>query len=183
MLGELSGLEELTLRSITTDDLRFLEPLQRLWSLDIKLGGIRNFTGVVGKESIKKLELWQVRELPDIEIVAALPGLQNLFLQTLPNVAAFPQLEDAKYLRRVKVENMKGLSDFSALEHAPALEEFDLNDAKKQAPQQLVPVLKNPTLRRISANFGSDRKDKEFAQLREHYGKSEWAQWEAFAYR
>jgi hypothetical protein len=182
VLGELSGSEDLTLRSITTDDLRFLEPLQQLWSLDIKLGGIRNFTGIVGKESIKYLELWQVRELPDIEVVAALPGLQNLFLQSLPNVAAFPQLEDAKHLRRVVVENMKGLSDFSALEHAPALEEFDLNDAKKQAPQQLVPVLMNPTLRRISANFGSDRKNKEFAQLREHYGKSEWARWEAFAY-
>jgi hypothetical protein len=63
------------------------------------------------------------------------------------------------------------------------LEEFDLNDAKKQAPQQLVPVLKNPTLRRISANFGSDRKNKEFAQLREHYGKADWTRWEAFAYR
>lgn len=173
VLSELSGLEDLTLRSITTDDLRFLEPLQHLWSLDIKLGGIRNFTGVVGKESIKYLELWQVRELCDIEVVAALPGLQNLFLQSLPNTAAFPQLEEAKHLRRVVVENMKGLSDFSALQHAPALEEFDLIDGKKQAPQQLVPVLKNPTLRRISANFGSDRKNKEFAHMREHYGKSE----------
>jgi hypothetical protein len=44
-------------------------------------------------------------------------------------------------------------------------------------------VLKNPRLRRIDASFGSDRKDKEFAQLREQHGKSEWARWEAFAYR
>lgn len=183
VLGELSALEDLMLRSITTEDLRYLEPLQRLWSLDIKLGGIRDFTGVVGKKSIKNLELWQVRELPDIDVVAALPGLQNLFLQSLPNVAAFPRLGDARHLRRVVVENMKGLSDLSALEHAPALEEFDLRDGKKQVPQQLVPVLKNPTLRSISANFGSDRKDKEFAQLRAHYGKAEWTRWQAFAYR
>jgi hypothetical protein len=79
----LVDLEELTLRSITTPNLDYLEPLRRLWSLEIKLGGIKSFTGVEGKSSIKYLELWQIRELPDAGVVSTLPGLQNLFLQSL----------------------------------------------------------------------------------------------------
>jgi hypothetical protein len=49
-----------------------LAPLERLWSLDIKLGGIRSFDGIEGKDTIKYLELWQIRELEDANVVALL---------------------------------------------------------------------------------------------------------------
>jgi len=62
VLSQLRGLEDLTLRSITTSDLRYLAPLERLWSLDIKLGGIRSFDGIEGKDTIKYLDLWQIHE-------------------------------------------------------------------------------------------------------------------------
>jgi len=41
VLNELRELEDVTLRSITTPDLQYLAHLPKLWSLDIKLGGIR----------------------------------------------------------------------------------------------------------------------------------------------
>jgi hypothetical protein len=53
VLRGLRQLEDVTLRSITTPDLSYLAPLTNLWSLDIKLGGIRSFAGVEGKASIK----------------------------------------------------------------------------------------------------------------------------------
>ena len=80
VIGQLRGLEDVTLRSIATADLRYLSPLERLWSLDIKLGGIRSFDGIEGRDTIKYLELWQIRELEDANVVALLPGLQNVFL-------------------------------------------------------------------------------------------------------
>jgi hypothetical protein len=58
VLRDLSQLEDLTLRSITMPDVSYLTPLTKLWSLDVKLGGIRSFAGVEGKASIKYLELW-----------------------------------------------------------------------------------------------------------------------------
>ena len=183
VLSELSNLEDVTLRSIATDDLAFLARLPRLWSLDIKLGGIRGFKGIEGKKSIKYLELWQVRDLPDINVVGSLPGLQNLFLQSLPHVAAFPRLLESTALRRVVVENLKGLFDFTALRAAPSLEEFALYDGKRQTPQQLLPVLSNPAVRRVSAFFGSERRNKEFVHLREDHGKLELIRWEPFEYR
>lgn len=183
VLSELRELEDVTLRSITTPDLQYLGDLPRLWSLDIKLGGIRGFAGVEGKQSIKYLELWQVRDLRSIDVVGTLPGLQNLFLQSLPHVESLPGLTDSTALRRIVVENLKGLRDFVALETAPALEEFALLDGHKQTPQQLLPVLSNPRVRRVSAFFGSDRKNSEFSQLREEHGKAEFDRWEPFEYQ
>lgn len=181
VLSELSHLEDVTLRSISTTDLSYLEPLSKLWSLDIKLGGIRGFKGIEGKSSIMYLELWQVRNLAEVNIVGRLPGLQNLFLQSLPQVRSFPNLQEAGSLRRVVVENLKGLSDLTALQTAPVLEEFVLADGRKQTPQQLLPVLKNPALRRVRAGFGSDKKNKEFEGLREAHGKEDLAS-EPFKY-
>lgn len=86
-------------------------------------------------------------------------------------------------LRRVVIENMKGLTDFTALESAPALEEFVLMDGRKQSPQQLLPVLNNPNVRRVSAYFVSLRNYSAFLQMREKYGKEEMNRWDTFEYR
>lgn len=183
VLSELPELEDLTLRSISQLDLKFMQDLPRLWSLAIKLGGMHDFTGIEGKESMKYLELWQVRGLKDLEVVGTLHGLQNLFVQSLPNVESFPRVTQSKDLRRIVVESLKGLRDFEALEAAPALEEFALIDGRMQTPKQLLPVLRNPCLRRGSAGFGSDRKNREFERLREEHGKANWGQREAFEYK
>ena len=183
VLSELRDIEDVTLRSITTPDLQYLRDLPRLWSLDVKLGGIRSFAGVEGKQSIKYLELWQVRGLRNVDVAGTLPGLQNLFLQSLPHVDSLPGLTHSPALRRIVVENLKGLRDFMALETAPALEEFALLDGRKQTPQQLLPVLSNPRVRGVSAFFGSDRKNKEFSQLREEHGKAEFDRWKPFEYQ
>ncbi len=182
VLSELRALEELTLRSITTPDVQYLRDLPKLWSLDIKLGGIRNYAAIEGKPSIKYLELWQVRELRSIEFIGTLPGLQNLFLQSLPQVSALPRLSNSKALRRIVFENLKGLSDFTALHSAPALEEFALVDGAKQTAEQLLPVFTNPHVRRISASLGNAAKQNEFIHLCTKYGKAEFDRFEPFKY-
>ena len=83
VLSELKNLEDLTLRSITTEGLDYISMLPQLWSLDIKLGGIKDLSAIANKGSIKYLELWQIRGLSDIGVVSSLGGLQSLFLQSL----------------------------------------------------------------------------------------------------
>ena len=181
-IGSLSNLKDLTLRSVTTRDLRYLKSLHALRSLDIKLGGIRDFFGIEENQSIQYLELWQIRDLRDVDMLSSLLGLQNLFLQSLPHIKTFPSLSQLSRLRRISLENMRGLSDFSNLEFAPAIEEFVLIDGRKQTPDQLLPILKNPRLKAICAGFGSDRKNNEFRDLRNRYGKSELASLAPFVY-
>jgi hypothetical protein len=141
-----------------------------MWSLDIKLGGIRDLSAIRGMSNIAYLELWQIKGLSDVSVIAELPGLQNLFLQSLPNVRALPSLSQAYSLRRIMLQNMKGLRDFTPLESAPSLEEFLLVEGFKNEPYDLAAVLKNPSLRRVSAGFSSLKKCQEFERMRDEAG-------------
>jgi hypothetical protein len=165
VLADLVELEDVTLRSISTPNLDYLCNLPRLWSLDIKLGGISNLSAIEGMGGIKYLELWNIRGLRDIGVISHLPGLQNLFLQSLPLITAIPALRESRQLRRVLLQNLKGLADLSELQWAPALEEFVLLQGGSLQVDDLNPLLSNPSLRRAVAYFGSVKKNERFAQL------------------
>ncbi len=94
-----------------------------------------------------------------------------------------PRLEGSRALRRAVLQNMKGFGDFTALESAPALEEFALVEGNRQQPEQLIPVLRNPALRAAKAHFGSDRKNQAFTRLREAHHKADWEPSTPFEYR
>ncbi len=169
VLSQLSDLQQVTLRSISTPDLSYLRPLPRMWSLDIKLGGIKDLHAIAGMENIKYFELWQVRALSDISVISGLTGLQHLFLQSLPRITTLPSLMHLKKLRRISLENMQGLKDMSALEHAPVLEEFIHIAAENMQPEDYLPLLRNPHLKRISVGFGSDKKNNRLKNLIQEY--------------
>jgi hypothetical protein len=172
VLGELSLLEDVTLRSTTTPNLDFVAALSRMWSLDITLGGTTDLSAIRGMAGLKYLELWQIRGLADLSVISDLPGLQNLFLQSLPQVTALPPFDSLRRLRRLVLENMKGIRDLATLQTAPALEEFAYVDARGKDPVLLLPALQHPVVRRVAAGFGSGKKTAEFARLRDEHGKA-----------
>lgn len=165
VLSQLSDLQDVTLRSISTPDISYLRPLHRMWSLDIKLGGIKNLYALEGMENIKYLELWQVMGLSDISVISSLTGLQFLFLQSLRQITFLPSLKRLKKLRRIFLENMKGLKDISSLEYAPTLEEFILVAAGNMQPEDYLPLLRNPHLKRGIFGLGSNKKNNQFKDL------------------
>jgi len=174
VLSQLAALEDLTLRSIARKDLGYLAPLPRLRSLDIKLGGMTDLSALEGKASLRALALWQIRGLSDLGVVSSLTGLQHLNLQSLPHVKALPSLRALSKLRRVYLENMRGLESLDALAEAPALAEV-IHVSSGLTPEDHAVLFRNPALQRISAGFGSTRKNQVFAaMLRERgLGKAE----------
>jgi hypothetical protein len=88
-------------------------------------------------------------------------GLQYLFLQSLPHITTIPDLSKLRALRRIYLENMKGLKDIAALVKAPGLEELMHCDAKGMEPTQYADLLASKCLKRIFVGFGSSRKNKE----------------------
>lgn len=172
ILSELETLEDVTLRSISTENLEYVSKLPHLWSLDIKLGGIKDFSSLAGKESIKYLELWMIRGLADIGFVSSLTGLQFLFLQDLRNVTRLPDLSKLTSLRRLSLANMKGLKDVGALFSAPALEEFSHVFARNILPEKYADLLKMTKLRSVHVGFGSRRKNDAFAEQVRQAGKT-----------
>jgi hypothetical protein len=63
------------------------------------------------------------------------------------------------------VENMKSLEDVSNLEYAPALEEFAHTSAYNMQPEDYLPLLRNPNLKRVGVWFGSDKRNNRFAEI------------------
>ncbi len=70
------------------------------------------------------LELWQIRSLEDLSFMSSMTGLQNLFLQALPQVQVLPDVSALRRLRRIYLEALPKLRDIHPLEQAPALQEF-----------------------------------------------------------
>lgn len=180
-INELKKLEKIVLRSISTQDIEYLRNLERLWSVDIKLGGIRDLNALKSLPNLKYLEVWQVRGLSDLSVLSDLKSLQNLFIQSLPQLAVFPAISSLGKLRRIYLENLKGLMDLRELKSAPALVEFIYVMAENQSPETLKPVLENKSLERVSCYFGSDKKNNDFKKLAQSFGKDEY-EYQEFVY-
>lgn len=172
-ISKLKNLEIIVLRSITTDNLNYLRNLKNLWSVDIKLGGIKDFSALKEIEKLKYLEIWQVRKLLNLEFLSELYNLQNLFIQSLPNIKEIPDLSSNKKLRRIFLENLKGLENLKSIKNIENLEDFIFWDSKLN-PIDLYPVLKNNNLKSVQVKFGSIKKNNEFDNLVSEFGKNQY---------
>ncbi|WP_426445300.1 hypothetical protein ACP26L_18655 [Paenibacillus sp. S-38] len=177
VIGKLAHLEDVTLRSVTTSHVEFLAPLKKLWSLDIKLGGIHNYSAIEGMDSIKYLELWQIRGLKDLSFISTLTGLQYLFLQSLRNVEALPALNGLTKLRKVHLDTMKGLKDISSLGQAPSLTEFTHWSAMNMRMEDYMALWSNPSVQRVKASFDSAKRNQEFEEWAQRFGKTSEILW------
>jgi hypothetical protein len=159
VVADLKRLEDLTLRSITLPDLSLLVGLERLWSLDIKLGGTKNLALLPQLKSLKYLELWMVKGLDDVSPIASTISLQSLFLQALRRVEVLPALDALVHLRRVGIETMKGLKDLRPLAATPFLEEFSAVDMGHLQPEDFRCFVGHPTLKYLNGTLGSLKKN------------------------
>ena len=173
-VSNLKKLKKIVLRSISTNNIDYLKNLEHLWSVDIKLGGIKDLSGLASLKSIKYLELWQVRDLADLSFISKLETLQNLFIQSLKQLTKLPDFSNNKKLRRIYLENLKGLNDLSTLKNAPSLKEFIYVLAENQEPENIIPALENPSVENVFCKFGSDKKNNRFAELARQYSKTDY---------
>ena len=178
VINELKNLEKIVLRSIATKDVSYLEGLYKLWSVDIKLGGIKQFDTLTKIQNLKYLELWQIRALSDVHFISDIQPLQNLFIQSLKQVTSIPQLDRLQNLKRISLENLKSLTDLTSLEFVPNLQDFIYVLAENQEPENLLPVLRNPSVKNVFCRFGSDNKNIHFDKLAKELGKSQYSYYE-----
>lgn len=180
-IKRLKDIKKIVLRSISTENLDYLAGQEYLWSVDIKLGGIKNFDALKTLTNLKYLELWQIRDLADLSFISSLQSLQNLFIQSLRNVEKLPSFDKLKKLKRIYLENLKGLKDLSSVKHAENLEEFICVLAQSQEPEDMQPVLDNPSVRSVLCMFGSDKKNIAFENLATKANKEKY-KWTEFRY-
>jgi len=161
----LSHLEQLSLRSFTLPNLNLLLPLRHLWSLEIKLGGIKDLRLLPQIGGLKYLELWMIKGLEDLSTLAQIKTLQNLFLQSIKNVTALPSFRDLYRLRRITLDAMKGITDLSPIADASNLEELIVVAANHLNSDDFKPFAGHPNLRAATIGLGSARKNEQVQKL------------------
>ena len=159
VLGMLTSLRSLTLRSVTLPGLTLLRPLRELRGLELKLGGTSDLSELPNIGTLEYLELWMVKGLSDLSPIADLRSLEYLFLQALRQVTRLPEMSRLISLRRVWLQTMKGLTDLAPLRDAPSLTQLALVDMRHLQPEALRPLVGHPTLTSLIAGFGSAKKN------------------------
>ncbi len=181
VIGQLSSVEDLQLRSVTLPDLSLLLPMRRLTTLWIGLGGTADLSLLPRFELLNDLELWRIRGLRNVATLGDLPALRRLMLQSMSSVTELPSLRGAASLRRLALETMRGIADLTPIADAPALEELLLIEMPHLSPDSLRPFIGHPTLRRGIWGFGSTRKNVAAYDLLPlgdpPYGHPTWAAW------
>ncbi|GHU65748.1 hypothetical protein AGMMS49983_14010 [Clostridia bacterium] len=172
-IASLLNLEELHLRGITPPGFDFIATLPKLESLNIFWSNLKDFTPLKNNKSLRYLNIGRITGLDNVSFVSELSNLEWLELVWMPNIVALP---DMKYLHKlwyIKLDTMKGLADFSALESAPALRIFeDVAVPSSIQPENFLPVLRNPSLEACRVFFSSSKKNKQIAELTEAHGKA-----------
>jgi hypothetical protein len=181
-VGKLENLQDLTLRSISHPSLDFIKNLHQLWSLDIKLGGIKDFSILPQMPNIKYLELWYIKGLNEISFISEMTQLQSLHLESLANITALPSFDKLPKFRRIRLMNMTNLLNFETLKTAPILNDFFFTIINKQQPEDLLPVLQNPTLKNVYVYFPSDKKNNLFKELANKEGIESVDYWPTFEF-
>ena len=159
VIGELTELQKLSIRSITLPDLSLMLPLHSLRALEIKLGGTPDLRLLPRIGEVRYLELWLIRGLDDIASIGQMGSLRSLFLQALRRVERLPDFSGAPNLRRVHLMQMKGLRDLRPLATAPALEELLLVEMPHLQVDDLRPLQAMPRLRAVTLGLGSSKKN------------------------
>jgi len=159
VIGELTGLEKLSLRSITLPDLSPMLPLRALKALEIKLGGTRDLALLPRIGEVRYLELWLIRGLEDVAPIGGMASLRSVFLQALKRVERLPDFSGAPNLRRVHLMQMKGLRDLRPLATAAALEELLLVEMPQLQVDDLRPLTGLPKLRAVTIGLASAGKN------------------------
>ena len=159
VIASLSRIEHLTLRSITLPSFDLLTSLPALSGLEIKLGGSKNLDAIQALQALRYLELWLVKGLSDLSVIAEIKTLERLSLQALRNVRSLPSFRKLQDLRAISLETMKGLTDLAPIAEAPALEWLSLLDMPSISVEAVQCLVGHPSLQFFRAGLGSMKRN------------------------
>ncbi len=172
VIAELKGLKYFRIKGITASSLEFINSLHRLQELHI-YGGKNDLTVLYSNKNIQHLLLSGIKGLDNLDLITSLPNLESVKVQYISDITSLPDLSENHFLKDIELMSMKNLTDLSTAQFAPALEEFEYSCVSKELkPLDILPVIKNTTLKKCRIFFPSDKKNKEADSLCIQYGKS-----------
>ncbi len=148
-LAELNQLRELCLLRVTVPDFGFLGGLCDLRILDMRFGGCKAFDTLGVAKNLIGLSFLRLPTLKNLDIVADMPELQLLKLDSCKGITGLPDFSGNRKLRKIVLETMNGLESLAGIEKAPGLEQVVVMEAKALPPSEFQRVTRCPSLRKV----------------------------------
>ncbi len=131
-------------------NLKFLNDVSlSMESLHIGWSRCREAAAIATRTSLRSLTIDNVKGLEPYEFLAKLERLEYLQLETVGDLASFPDMSAAASLRFVSLTSAPGLTDIRGLAMAPQLETVLIQDTACLPPDNLAVFLNHPQLKFI----------------------------------
>lgn len=114
-ISKLPNLEFLSLNEIIKDNLDFLTNLKNLQDLWLLMGSFKDFSAMAQIESLKKLQVHQVRGFDSENINPVLENCKQLWALKLDNLKNIHNLEFVPSMPRIKYLSMEGIKNLDTL--------------------------------------------------------------------
>lgn len=154
-------------------DLTFLQILSKLNSLEFYSSQIESFDALININTLESLFLNGIKNHEDLSFINQLTQISTLDLLYLPKLEKFPDLSNCKKLTKIMLWNCKKLVEIDALKKIPNIEEIRFVDTP-QEPNDLEFLIALDNVKYISAQFGSNKANKQFEDLLAKYGKTKY---------
>ncbi|MDE7197549.1 MAG: hypothetical protein K2O15_01555 [Lachnospiraceae bacterium] len=104
-IGRISSLKSLSLNGIKVEDFSFLKKLN-LEFFALLWCGNSDLTTLGDLTSLRKLELWRVMKLDNLDFIRNLVNLETLKLQDLKHITTLPDLKNLTKLADIQIDNV-----------------------------------------------------------------------------
>ncbi|MDO5618232.1 hypothetical protein [Kocuria sp.] len=168
-IADLKQVTSLGFASTTVDSVEVLRDLQGLETLYFGLGSTKDLSGLAGSE-LKDLSLAAIRQFSDLSFLSDLRALETVRLEAMRNVTTFPNLAGLSALTDITLDGMKGLRNLELVATAPGLRQLTISQADYLDPQDLLPLVKHPSLQKLNIHFTwripkNERKEEQLRQM------------------
>lgn len=154
-------------------DLNFLEILTKLTSVEIYASQIDSFEALTKISTLEHVFLNEIKNHGDLSFLNQLTQIRVLDLLYLPKLEKFPDLSDCKKLEKVKLYSCKNLTDIDNIKRISSIEEIEVLGTPHE-PNDLEFLIALTNVKYITAQFGSNKANKQFDDLLTKYGKTRY---------
>jgi hypothetical protein len=124
VLAKSNKLENLTLRCVKLNDLKFIENHPNLRELNLLYGSYKSLESIASLKQLKRLEISRTRQISNYNFLNKLSNLESLCLEGLSKLDSIPSLDGLVSLTKIQIDNNSQLKDITNLNQLRKLETF-----------------------------------------------------------
>lgn len=166
-ISNIESLKKLTLRGIKPKSWGFINETN-INELNIYWCATDDLSELENNLKIRKLNLWRLSKLKDLDFISSLRNLEVLNLSSLSQITKLPDMSNLKQMKEIKLDNVTNLTDIKGIYQVNSLDRLEIINLGKLDVSDIKPLYENPNIKKIQC-FGCTKKQenaiKEFSEI------------------